>query len=146
MDTGTIQRADPRARRQAIGIFCVATPVGLAAILTFEYFQADLRSWLESNIGLLADNTILVFTGSLVLVSPVLAFAIYLILLGQRSVRGQRFPPRGYAVVRDTPVLEGSKAIGRGRLLQVLSCALLFAAASIPVVIWYLFRFLVGVS
>ncbi len=120
--------------------------MGLTGILTFEYFQADLLSWLENNIGLLAENTILVFVGSLVLVSPVLAFAIYLVLLGQRTVQGQRFPPRGYAVVRDTPVLEGRQAIGRGRLVQVLSCALLFAAGSIPVVIWYLFRSLVGMS
>ena len=144
MGTGTIQQADPGARRQAIVVLCVATLLGLSAILAFEYYQADFQSWLEKNIGFLAEHTILVFVGSVLLISPVLAVAIYLLLLGRRTVRGQRFPPPGYAVARDTPVLRDSQAIQRGYLIQMLSWLVLCCAGSIPFVLWYLFRSLLA--
>lgn len=135
----TVQQADPSARRKAIWMVCISTILGLSAILAFEYFRDDFHAWFARNIGFLLENTIVVFVVSLVLVSPILAAEIYLLLLGNRTVRTQRFPPRAYAVTRDTWVLEGRQAIRRGRLIQILSLFLLFTTGAIPVVMWYVF-------
>jgi hypothetical protein len=143
---GTIQKADPKARRKAIWVICIATIIGVYAILAFESFQRDFQSWLETNIEYLLENTIVIFLVSLVLVSPVLAAGAYLLLLGNRTVRAQRFPPPGYAIARNTIVLEGSKGLQRGRIIQLLSLFLLCSAAAIPFVLWYIFRSLASAT
>ena len=132
--------ADPKARRKAIWVICVATVLGLAAILAFEYVRDDFQSWLEQHLEFLLEHPLVVFVVSLVLVSPVLAAGGYLYLVGKRTVRAQRFPPPGYAVTRDTPILEGGQAMRRGRVLQLLSLVLVGSAGAIPVIMWYLFR------
>ena len=111
----TIQRADPKARRKAIKIICIATILGIVAILAFEYVHDDFQSWLEKNIYFFLEHPLVVFVVFLVLVSPVLAAGGYLYLVGKRTVRAQRFPPPGYAVAGDTLVLEGGQAMRRGR-------------------------------
>ena len=121
MNMGTIQKADPAARRKAIGVICVAAILGVCAIVAFDSFRDDFQSWLETNIKFLLENTIVVFLVSLVFVSPVLAAGAYLLLLGNRAVRAQRFPPPGSAMARDTLVLEGSRGLHRGRIIQLLS-------------------------
>jgi hypothetical protein len=143
---GTIQQADPKARRIAIQVICVATVLGLITILMFENFQDDFQTWLEKNIDFLLENTIVVFAAGLVSVSPLLAAGAYLLLIGNRTINAQRFPPPGCAVARDTPVLEGRKGIQRGRIIQVLSLFLLCCAGAIPVVLWLIFRSLGSVN
>jgi hypothetical protein len=137
--TGTVQKADPEARRKVVWVICIATILGVCAILTFESLQDDLQSWLERNIDFLLENTIVVFLVSLAFVSPVLAAGTYLLVLGNRTVRAQRFPPPKTAVACDTLVLEGSKGRQRGRVIQLLSLLLLCSAAAIPFVMWYVF-------
>ena len=139
---GTIQKADSGARRKAIGVICIAAVFGVCAILAFESLQDDFQSWLERNIDFLLEHTIIVFLVLLVLISPLLATGVYLLSLGNRTVRAQRFPPPGYAVVRDTPVLEGLQGLRRGRVIQLLSLFLLCSAGAIPFVIWYVFHVL----
>jgi hypothetical protein len=141
-----IQLADPNARRKAILVVCVAALLGVCAGLIFNSLQDDLQPWLEGNLHLLLANTMIIFVFSLVVVLPILASGIYLLLLGTRSVRAQRFPPPGVAVVRDTPVLEGAAGIRRGRVIQILSLLLLCCAGAIPVVLWLIFRFLASAT
>ena len=88
----------------------------------------------------------IVFIVSVVAVLPILAAGTYLLLLGTRTVRAQRFPLPGVAVVRDTQVLEGAAGIRRGRVIQILSLLLLCCAATIPVVLWFIFRFLASAT
>ena len=135
----TVQQADPKARRKTIWVICVVTCLGIAAILAFEHLQHDLQAWLERNFDFLLEHPLIVFVVSLLGVSPVLAVGTYLLLFGNRAVRTQRFPPRGYAVVRDIQILKGSKGIRRGRVIQLLSLFLLCSAAAIPIILWYLF-------
>ncbi len=137
---GTVQPGNPKARRKAIWVILFATFLGFSAILAFECYQHDFQSWLERNIDFLLENTFVVFVVSLILVSPVLAAGTYLLLLGNRTVRAQRFPPLGYAVVSDTLVLEGWQGVRRGRVIQLLSVFLLCSAGAIPVVMWYIFH------
>ena len=136
----TIQKADPEARRKAIFLICVASLLGGGALLVFEFFEDDFQAWLQKNIDFLLENTIVVFIVTLVLVTPIIAVGVYLWLLGNRTVRAQRFPPPGYAVARDTIVLAGSKGRRRGRVIQVLSLFLLCMAGAIPFAMWYVFR------
>ena len=141
-----IQKADPAVRRKAIRMICVALILGVCAILAFEFFQGAIRSWLEKNIDFLLENSIVVFFVTLIFVSPVLAVGIYLLLLGNRTVRAQRFPPPGLAVARARVVLEGRKGRRRGRIIQILSIFLLCMAGAIPFVVWHVFRSLASAS
>jgi hypothetical protein len=137
---GQIQPADTKARRKALWVVGIATLYGLCAILAFEYYQHDFETWLERNIDYLVRNSFVVFLAALVFVSPVFAAGIYLFLLGNRTVRAQRFPPPHYAVSRDTPVLEGSQGIRRGRIIQFLSILILLAAGATPFILLSIFR------
>ena len=137
-----IQPADPGARRKALWMLGIATLLGVCAILAFEYFQDDLRSWLERNIDYLLRNTVVVVLWAVVFALPLFAAGIYLFLLGKHTVRSQRFPPPDTAVTRDTRVLKGLRATRRGRIIQLLSLLLLVAAAMLPFVIWKIFSVL----
>ena len=143
---GNIQPADPKARRKAIWLVWLAALLGVCAGLIFNSLQDNLQPWLEGNLHLLLANTMIVFVFSLVAILPILAAGTYLLLLGTRTVRAQRFPLPGVAVVRDTQVLEGAAGIRRGRVIQILSLLLLCCAAAIPVVLWFIFRFLASAT
>jgi len=122
---GRIQPADIKARRKALWVFGIATLFGLCAILAFEYYQHDFQTWLERNIDYLVRNTFVVFLATLVFVSPLIAAGIYLFMIGNRTVRAQRFPPPQYAVMQDTRMFEGSRGVRRGRIIQFLSIFIL---------------------
>lgn len=143
---GSTQKADPKAKRKVLWILGAAAAAGVIAIVSFEFLQAHLLTWLESNIDFLTENSFLVFLFALLMVSPVLAAGFYLYALGHRAARAQRFPPPGCAVVIDTPVIDGPAGLRRGRIIQTLSLLLLFVAGSIPVLLWYLFRLLVSTA
>jgi hypothetical protein len=135
-----IQRADPAARRKAVIILAVAAVLGLSAIAVLESHMGDIESWLEQNIEFLLQHTHVVFIATLVMVLPVLGAGVYLLVLGNRIVRSQRFPPPGLAVIRDTVALEGARAVRRARIIQALAVLLLCAASAIPVFVWSLFE------
>jgi len=137
---GQIQPADAKARRRALWVVAIAALSGLCAVLALEYYQDDIQAWLERNFDYLVRNPFVVFPAVLVFVSPLFAAGIYLFLLGNRTVRAQRFPPPHYAVSRDTPVLEGSQGIRRGRIIQILSVFILLAAGAIPFIFLSIFR------
>lgn len=141
-----IQPSDPRARRIAIWVVAIALVLGVCAILLFEYFYFDIQSWLQRNIDYLTRNKPVVFLAALALISPVLAAGVFLFILGDRIVRSRRFPPPNYAVSRDTRVLRGAMAVTRGRIVQMLSLLLIFAAGAIPFFVWAMFHALAGAA
>ena len=55
------------------------------------------------------------FLSAVVLSAPLVAFAVYLWSLGAKVLRARQFPPPGYRVIRDTPVIGGQAAVLRGR-------------------------------
>jgi hypothetical protein len=120
----------------------VAALIGVCTIVVVEHHRDDLLNRLEQNIDFLIDNAGVVVLAAFAMVSPVLAAGGYLFVLGTRIVRSQRFPPPNQAVVRDTRVLEGTAAVRRGRIVQLLSLLLSVAAGAIPLVLWRLLRML----
>lgn len=136
-----IRKADPGARRQALLIVVTGTFIGAALLIGFERYSPRLRDWLSSEPAELAYRVKVGIALVTALTSgPLLALAAYLWWLGTAVVRVQEFPPPGYRVIRDTPVVVGSVAIFRGRGLQVLAACLAVGAATLSVVLWRLAR------
>jgi hypothetical protein len=59
---------------------------------------------------------------------------------GARVVRGNRHPPEGTKLIRDTPVVRGAVARRHGRGYQALAGLFLFAFLSTLWALWQLWR------
>ena len=137
---GTVQKADPAARRKALAIVCAGVLLGFCAIGLFEIFASDIIALIQRNLHLFSANPLVVLSISMAFLSPLLAGCICFLILGNRTVRAQRFPPPGCPVVRDTPVLEGASGVRRGRIMQLLSVILLLCIMTVPFWVWGVFR------
>ena len=136
-----IQKADPAARRQAVLLVIFGTAVGALLIAAFEHFREPFREWLLSEPAETARRAKLAaYVSAFVLCAPVIAFAIYLWLLGARVLRAQQFPPPGLRVIRDTPVIGGRGAMIRGHVFQILAVCLGMSAALLCLFFWWLAR------
>jgi hypothetical protein len=133
-----IRKADPVARRRALWQVVLGAAVGAALILGLERCRAPLRDWLLSEPAELPRRVrlVLFIAGSLVSV-PLIALAMYLWAMGTRVIRAGEFPPPGYAVIRDTPVLVGTAAVSRGRSLKALALSLAAGAALWWLLLWW---------
>lgn len=133
-----LRRADPSARRQAVLLVVLGAVVGALLILGFEHYRTSLRDWLLSDPGELGHRVKLVFLLTAALLSaPLVAFAAYLWSLGAKVVRAGEFPPPGYRVIRDTPVIAGPAAVSRGRGFKALALSLGVASALLWVLLWW---------
>jgi hypothetical protein len=136
-----VRRADPAVRRQAILLVVLGTVVGALLILGFERYRTPLRDWLLSEPGEQPRRVKLVFSLTATLMSaPLVAFAAYFWSLGAKVVRAGVFPPPGYRVMRDTPVIAGHAAVLRGHGLQSLALCLVVASALLWLLLWWLGR------
>ncbi len=136
-----IQKADPWARRRAVITLVVVALIGGATLLLFEHFRPALEDWIGQDPAHRAPRVAVFLAGFVALSSvPLLAFAVYLWRFGGRVVAAERFPPPGFAVVRDTPVLRGPTARGRGRLARTMAGSLALLACIAPVIIWWLLK------
>jgi hypothetical protein len=136
-----IQKADPAARRQAVLLVIFGTAVGALLIAGFEHFREPFREWLLSEPAETARRAKLaMYVSAFVVSAPMIAFAIYLWLLGARVLRAQQFPPPGFRVIRDTPVVGGRGAVTRGYVIQILAVCLGMSAALLWMFFWWLAR------
>jgi len=120
-----VRRADPAARRQAVRFVILGALVGTVLIVGFERYRTPVHDWLLSKPEELAHRVKLVFLLSAVVLSaPLLTFAVYLWSLGANVLRARQFPPPGYRVMRDTPVIGGRAAVSRGRAFKLLALCL----------------------
>ena len=134
-----IRKADPAARRQAVQLLVVGAFVGAVLIVGFERYRAPLLDWLLSEPDELAARVMVVFLLAAALLSaPLVGFAVYLWSLGAKVLHAGEFPPPGYGVIRDTPVIDGQAAMSRGRGLKVLALCLGLAAALSWLLFWRL--------
>jgi hypothetical protein len=134
-----IRKADPGARRQAWLLVTLGTLAGALLIVGWERYRLPFRDWLTSEPGKSAQRVKLVFLLiATALSAPLAAFAAQLWRLGARILRLRQFPPPGYRVIRDTPVISGPAAIARGRAFKALALCLGVAAVLIWLLLWRL--------
>lgn len=138
-----IRKADPRARRQAVWLLIAGTLVGVLLILGFGRYSGSLRTWIKSDPTAVAHRLTLALVGlSIVLSAPAIAFAVYLWALGGRVLRAEEFPPPGYRVIRDTPVVGGQGARVRGHAFRILAACLVVTTLLLWLMLWRLARLL----
>lgn len=115
--------------------------VGGLLIAGFDHFGEPFRAWLSSDPAEAAHRARLVmYWSALVLSAPLIGFAVYLWLLGARVLRAQQYPPPGFRVIRDTPVVGGPAAVTRGQVIQILALCLGVGAALVWLFFWWLAR------
>ena len=134
-----VQRADAAARRHALVVVVLGALTGALLLVGFERYRIPLRDWVLSESEKSAHRVKLVFLVSGGLLStPLVAFAVYLWSLGARVLRARQFPPPGYRVIRDTPIVGGPAAMSRGRGLKILALCLGLASAILWLLLWRL--------
>jgi len=134
-----IQNADPKARRKAIVSVILGAVAGISLYLLLEFSVGNVNLWIQAHANFLVEHHYLTFLGMLVLVSPILAMAVYLIRFSRQIIRTKRFPPPDTPVIRNVRVLIGEKAVSRGWLLQILCWLILLPAFAIPFLVWFIF-------
>lgn len=115
-----VVRADKKYRSKILVIFALLVLLGIGFIgwllpLGIEYLRR-----LDAETAILVIETILVliFLG-------LVPFAFYLLMIGRRVIKHERFPPSGMKVIRDTILIKGDKARLRGQVLVFLSIFLI---------------------
>jgi hypothetical protein len=129
-----IQQADLRSRRFALVCVAVAAVGGAAALVLLESHRQSLISWFQSS-SFQAQVSVLVAV-LLLLLAPLFLMAAWVWSLGVRVLRGNRHPPEGVKVIRDTPVSRGAAARLYGRLYQGLAALFVLAGLSILGLLW----------
>ncbi len=132
-----IQNADTAARRHAIIVAAVLIILLGGALVALQSLGAD---WLANHIS---ARPILLPAIGVLLIMPVLVFAVYVFRKGGRVIRALRFPVPGDRIIRDTVVREGQAAVMVGRLMQLLSALLVICSLWIPWLLWRLSETLV---
>ena len=128
-----IQSADPKARKQALRLIAVLAVVGTLVLLLSGIYQPQLEAWLVSDTVHLQTRLSWIFSVLIVSLFPLLFAVIYIWRMGSAVSRARRFPPPGFAVVKDTQVVEGRKARSRGILLNVLAVLLGAGTLAVPI-------------
>ncbi len=113
-------KADRKLRQLVIGI-CVLS-VLIVLVLTGWVLPRGVR-YLERQeprtiLWVLEAGTALIFLS-------VVPMAIYLYCFGRRIVRHRQLPPPGTRVVVNTRLIEGDRAVTRGRIVMALAIVLL---------------------
>jgi hypothetical protein len=134
-----IRRADPAARRRAILLVVLGALGGTLLIAGAAHFRAPLLDSLLSEPRERASRLrLLLLLAAAGLSVPLVLFAAHLWSLGSRVLQARQFPPPGYRVIRDTPVVVGPAAIARGRGLKALALFLGAAAVLLSLLLWRL--------
>lgn len=133
-----IQPADSKARAIAVAMVVAAALLGGGILLLLRHQREGLVAWMVENpLGLEASilGGVVVF-----FLLPLFWASIWAWRLGGRVAGEARFPPAGFKVVRDTPVLRGAQARRLGRLLQGLAVAFVAAGSAM---LWLALRLVV---
>jgi hypothetical protein len=111
-----VQKADPRAQRLAIVALICGPVVGALLIIVAPGLRPGFEAWVredpETRLQLLLAGL------GFVAIAPLFGLAAYLRDVSRRIARSGRFPPPGLRLIKDTPVVTGSAAAHRARLIR----------------------------
>jgi hypothetical protein len=134
-----IQKADPEARRRAAALVVFGAAVGVVLLLWFERSLPGLSEWVTEKPELVASRArLLLSVIGVMMILPLVGFAVYTWLLGRRITSGGRFPPRSMRVLRDTVVLTGQVAESRARVMKLLALVLISLALGLLIILFWL--------
>ena len=135
-----IQRADSHSRKLAILALVFALLGGVALLVQFESWLADVRSM---PVETARESLTTVFSWCVGIGTVAIALAgCHFWWWGRRVRHALRFPPPGATVLRDTVALEGQAAASRGMVLQIVGVTLILCGAGVAVVSWWVLRML----
>ena len=118
--------------------------IGSVMILIFHNYKDPFLNWLLSDPALLFPRlkrmlAVVATMGAL----PLISFAVYLWVLGNRIIAARRFPLENQKVVRDTPILEGRSAVARGRILRALAGFFGLSSIAPCFLFWWVFMMVI---
>jgi len=127
-----ILRADPALRRRAVLLLAGAAVAG-TVMIGWLLPLARLALLEARATGRIRSRTIcLSFLGLLVLLAvAVIGSGVNVFRLGSRAIGSGQFPPPGLAVMRDTRVVYGRRAIMLGRVQRMLGVLLMACAVAL---------------
>jgi hypothetical protein len=124
-----VQPADPIAQRRALIAVIAIAAAGIAAWFVLEDWLMGLQAADPLQARHAMKNALIWGTWAASL--PVILLAAHLWRSGEHVRRAERYPPPGAKLVRDTPILTGSRARTRGTALQVLGVFLCLATVGL---------------
>jgi hypothetical protein len=118
-EQGRLIKADKIACRLIVAAYIAGT---VLVILLLMYILPRGRDQLEQTDPVILLRAIQIILGFIFL--SIIPFGVYLFRLGTRAVKHRQMPPPGTRVIVDTKVLEGDKAVTRGRLIMIMALLL----------------------
>ena len=88
--------------------------------------------------NLVAEDPARLPIGGGLLMVPLVWISLLLFRIGSEARRTQSFLPPSTLTRGDEPTLVGAKAVRRGRMLQLLSVALVILSVLVPIILWKL--------
>jgi hypothetical protein len=133
-----VQRSDPKLRRVALVVVAAVVVAGVASLAAMQHWFAQLKQLPAAAAQAQLLSAFALAFGTVC--AAVLWLAASLWRSGAHVRRAEQWPLPGARVIRDTPVLRGSAAVGRGRLMQAAGVALFVCAVCVAVVAWRLYH------
>lgn len=129
-----IEPAKPLAR-----ISCVVLVVLLVAVaFASDAFFERAGEWIAGEPDLALERVERFIAWVAVASLPLLIAGVLTFRSGLLTLSSERFPPYGMWLVVDTPVVTGSRAKWRGRMMLVGALLMMAIAISLPAGLWYI--------
>lgn len=134
-ESGTeIEPANPIAR---IAFAAIIVLFILAAIGSDAFFER-IGEWLSEDPDLALERVEEFIAWVAVASLPLLIIGVFVFRTGLKSIASERFPPQGMWVLVDTPVISGTRAKWRGRMMLVAAVLIAAVAIGLPAGLWYI--------
>jgi MFS family permease len=134
-----IQLADPIYRRKVVLALVAGAIIGALLIALFQH----ALDWAASEPERAVTRLGWVVVTLIPLALPMLLMSRWVWRVGKATVEAGRYPPPSMKLVRDTPVVRGSEATRRGRLVQAVAIMLGVVSLGLPIALSLLIGLLV---
>lgn len=119
-NTTEMIKADKRIRRLVVLAYIVAILVTMIVVVWILPWSEGKLEQTEPEAMLRIIRIVIVF-----IFLSIVPFGLYMFRLGWRIIKHKRMPPPGTKVIMDTKILEGSKAVTRGKIIIAFSFVLI---------------------